>query len=299
MSRFLPAEHYNWFWNNLKELDPNNRIDLNKFRERYRAFEDRLKSGPRFYKRLGQLRNSLSNAFNEAGIELSELPANESELSNINRNLIEDPEEIVHFDLQEPTELQPLEYESVTDYGSAGGEFASTLSAAEEGLGAAGAAAAPSTAAYGAAAGTLGIIGGSVAVIGATRGFTLPGHNYIGPGNDADREEEPVDTDDQIAQVHDKQYQSAKNQEDIYKADEEAIEAFDKDWQESGNLHSLVGKAGLQIKNTVEKHTGILYPPNLPSISGKSLLLWDANMLRIRILLRIKIFHLNHLANIN
>ncbi len=282
MSNFLPAEHYDWFWEELRDKDPNNRVDLNKFRERFLKFQDKLKRGPRFYERLSRLRQSISQAFQNSGIELSELPANSTELYN----LIEDPGENIIFDLQDinDIELQPLEYESVTDYGSAGGEFSATLPAAEAGLGATGAAASTPGAAtiIGGAGATLGAIGLGVGIAGASGGFNLPGHNFIGPGNDADRPEEPIDTDDSIAQIHDKQYQNAKDQQTILKVDQEAIDAFDKDWQESGNWHSLAGKTGLQIKNIVEKKTGVLYPSNLPSISGKCAL-WFRSIRRIKI----------------
>jgi hypothetical protein len=298
MSKFLPAEHYDWFWNELRDRDPNNRVNLNKFRQRFLDFQKRLNRGPRFYERLSKLRQGISQAFENSGIELGELPANNTELYN----LIEDPGEDIIFDLQDINniELQPLEYESVTDYGSAGGEFATSLPAAEAGLGVTGAAtSAPGAGTViGGAGAALGTIGIGVGIVGASGGFNLPGHNFIGPGNDADRPEEPVDTDDSIAQVHDKEYQNAKDQETILRVDQEAIDAFDKDWQENSNWHSLAGKTGLQIKNIVEKKTGVLYPSNLPSISGKCAL-WFRSIRRIKTLVKMLSFLKNPLTNMD
>lgn len=104
-------------------------------------------------------------------------------------------------------------------------------------------------------------------------GYNLPGHYFIGPGNKADRPEDPVDRDDAIAKEHDEKYSKAKTEEDILEADKDAINKFDKDWKETSNLHSLVGKVGLGIKHTIEKHTGVIYPKlTKPSpISGKNI----------------------------
>ena len=104
--------------------------------------------------------------------------------------------------------------------------------------------------------------------IGLSGGATLPGHHYIGPGNDENRPEAPVDQDDYIAQAHDKAYAAAETQEDVIEADRIAIDSFDKDWQETGNIHSLAGRTGLQIKKGVESVIGVKYPSNLPVSSS-------------------------------
>ena len=92
------------------------------------------------------------------------------------------------------------------------------------------------------------------------QGYNLPGHHFIGPGNTADRPESPIDEDDRIAQIHDKEYSSAKSNSDIVTADEKAIQAFDTDYQKTGNKHSLAGRLGLQAKKTVESVIGVQYP---------------------------------------
>ncbi len=91
------------------------------------------------------------------------------------------------------------------------------------------------------------------------RGFTLPGHNFLGPGNPTDTAL-PVDTDDIIARAHDIAYGSATHSEDIVAADHHAISDFNTDWEETGNVHSLGARLGLQLKSGVEAYTGVLYP---------------------------------------
>ncbi len=103
----------------------------------------------------------------------------------------------------------------------------------------------------------------AVVAIGLSGGATLPGHKYIGPGNEEDAGE-PVDEDDRIAAVHDIAYSVAGTQEEVRAADIDAISSFDKDFQETGNIHSALGRTGLQIKKAVEDRVGVLYPSNLP-----------------------------------
>nr|QOD39592.1 ORF1 [uncultured densovirus] len=116
-------------------------------------------------------------------------------------------------------------------------------------------------------------VGAAAAVIGTALGLglsggaTLPGHKYIGPGNEEDLGE-PVDVDDAIARKHDINYGKAKTQEDVVEADEEAISEFYDDWKKTGNIHSVIGSVGLGIKKAVEGKTGVLYPRNLPSKYG-------------------------------
>ena len=97
----------------------------------------------------------------------------------------------------------------------------------------------------------------------ATSGITLPGHHYIGPGNPLNGHQ-PVDKDDEIAKEHDEAYNIAKTSEDVINADKKAIDRFAEDYKKNGNLHSLLGQAGLQIKTAVEQRFGVIYP----SVSG-------------------------------
>lgn len=98
-------------------------------------------------------------------------------------------------------------------------------------------------------------------------GIVLPGHHYIGPGNEADSKNIPVDKDDAIAREHDKAYAASKTAADIRRADEVAIQSFHDDWVSEGNLHSLIGRVGLQTKHAIETYAGVLYP-SLPSVPG-------------------------------
>lgn len=121
----------------------------------------------------------------------------------------------------------------------------------------------------GAQAGFLGTLG--VGAVGAgiiassvqKHGAVLPGHHYIGPGNPLNGQE-PVDKDDEIAKEHDEAYGKAKTSQDVFNADRTAIEKFGADYDTHGNLHSLLGKTGLQIKTAIEQKFGVIYP----SVSG-------------------------------
>jgi hypothetical protein len=105
--------------------------------------------------------------------------------------------------------------------------------------------------------------------IGLSGGANIPGHHYIGPGNDEDGPE-PVDKDDLIAKHHDIAYSKATSKQDVVDADTVAIDAFDQDWRENQNYHSLLGRTGLQAKKAIESVIGVQYPPDLPSsISGE------------------------------
>lgn len=94
---------------------------------------------------------------------------------------------------------------------------------------------------------------------------SFPGHHYLGPGNSLDTAP-PVDRDDAIAQDHDRAYANAHNALDIFEADHEAIAEFNRDWQDTYNVHSLIGAVGLSSKNFVEEH--VLGFPLYPSVSG-------------------------------
>lgn len=99
--------------------------------------------------------------------------------------------------------------------------------------------------------------------------FVFPGHKYLGPGNELDSGE-PVDSDDLIAQEHDKAYDSAECQEDIYRADEIAIFSFIFDWIKNRNWHSALGALGISFKHCTEKvFNRVLYPRLEPSTENE------------------------------
>lgn len=95
------------------------------------------------------------------------------------------------------------------------------------------------------------------------KGFLLPGHNYLGPGNPL--ENGPVKNKaDQIAKEHDHQYNKANYKEDIYEADQQAIWEFADNFKESPNIPSFLGAAGLGTKHLVEKSLNrVFYPQGL------------------------------------
>lgn len=104
------------------------------------------------------------------------------------------------------------------------------------------------------------------------RGYTLPGSDYVGPGNSIPIEaaKNPVD---QIARDHDLKYQEIQEKyrkgqidkssfvAEVKEADREAATRF----AEESGIHAAIGKVGLDVKQTIEKLTGVLYP----SVPGK------------------------------
>lgn len=94
--------------------------------------------------------------------------------------------------------------------------------------------------------------------------YHIPGHNYIGPGTQ-DFNKQPVDDDDTIASAHDRAYSNAKTNEDVRRADRDAI----RDFAAVGGVHGYVGAAGLAIKYGVESLTGVLYP-KIPTREGRA-----------------------------
>lgn len=95
--------------------------------------------------------------------------------------------------------------------------------------------------------------------------FLYPGHNYLGPGNKLENGT-TVDRADKIAKIHDYQYSEAKYKEDIFQADESAIDKFGEDYKYNTSIPSLFGNTLLSAKHSFEKLIGhTVYPFNLPS----------------------------------
>ncbi len=201
-------------------------------------------------RRIGGGRFAIRNAFGE--FHATSL-SSESAFDLAVRNIPAD----VADNLYSVSDTAPLLAESAVGYGSIGT------------IGGGAVAAAPALGEVGIGVGIGVASTGAGLAIGLSGGATLPGHKNIGPGNDPDPE--GVDVDDNIAYTHDIRYGSAVDQEDIVEADIDAIADFDKDFQDTGNIHSVIGRTGLQVKKAVESYTGVLYPPNLPprSIPGK------------------------------
>lgn len=105
-------------------------------------------------------------------------------------------------------------------------------------------------------------------------GLNFPGTKYLGPGNELNRGE-ALSKADRTAQIHDTQYESAKNSEDIRTADKQGQEAFNANLfeglSEPGNLQqvyqSAVGSIGLGTKRIAENFIGDIYP----TFTGKCL----------------------------
>lgn len=91
--------------------------------------------------------------------------------------------------------------------------------------------------------------------------ISIPGHHYSGPGNTL-TDTKPIDKDDHLAQQHDKDYQSAKTDEDIREADREFI-ASNLDLARKGDTHAIVNTLGIGGKYALESLTGVLYKGTL------------------------------------
>lgn len=92
-----------------------------------------------------------------------------------------------------------------------------------------------------------------------------PGHNFLGPGNDAFRPESPVDSDDAIAQRHDIAYATARRKEDIWQADRETFFEFAHDAITNRNWHSAVAAPIIGGKYLLETSLNTtLYPRSMP-----------------------------------
>lgn len=116
--------------------------------------------------------------------------------------------------------------------------------------------------------------------------FTLPGHKYVGPGNDIDIGD-PEDESDEIAELRDIDYECAKSEDYVFKADKKAIADFGgvflRDLKNFDfNFSAFLGTSLLSIKNTVEED--ILHTTLYPWHPGK-----DTNMNRSAYALREKL----------
>lgn len=102
--------------------------------------------------------------------------------------------------------------------------------------------------------------------------LTLPGFNYLGPGNPLESGT-PTNKADAIARTHDYEYDAATSKEDIYKSDLKAIGNFSKnlltDWNPISRFGSTVGAIGLGIKTTVERVKGDTIYPNNKTLAEK------------------------------
>lgn len=114
-----------------------------------------------------------------------------------------------------------------------------------------------------------GIIASSVG--GKEGGYTLPGHDYLGPGNTIGIDA-PKTGSDAVAKEHDVSYsnliydlraghiteeQFVRN---IQQADKKAIEQFAEWYDTTGDWAAFVGKYGLGLKHWIETKVGHLYP---------------------------------------
>lgn len=103
-------------------------------------------------------------------------------------------------------------------------------------------------------------------------GLTLPGYDYIGPGNKVFNEI-PKNPGDVIAQSHDISYSLISNKsalgeiskeefiKQIQDLDDRTGNQFYNEYLVSGNWGSLIGAVGLKAKYAVEKLFGTVFYP--------------------------------------
>lgn len=134
----------------------------------------------------------------------------------------------------------------------------------------------PSAGIVGAIAGTAfgGIIASSVG--GKKGGYTVPGHDYLGPGNTIGIDA-PRSGADAIAKSHDVHYTNLIYQlraglvteeefiKEIQHTDKKHIEEFAEWYDTTGDWGAFIGKYGLGLKHWIEQQVGHLYP----SVTGK------------------------------
>lgn len=104
-------------------------------------------------------------------------------------------------------------------------------------------------------------------------GLVPPPFKYLGPGNTLNVGP-AYNSIDEDAKVHDIQYSQATREEHIFDSDKEFLKKAGDHFIEgisgkgtiSDTIGSVVGLTGIGVKNSIEKHTGVIYPSNL---SGK------------------------------
>jgi len=99
--------------------------------------------------------------------------------------------------------------------------------------------------------------------------FVLPGYKYLGPGNSLEAGE-PVNEADAIARDHDHEYATARNSEDIRRADEKAAKSFGQSLFNKPTFGAFAGAIGLNAKQAVEHYIGVQYPRNMKRTSDQT-----------------------------
>lgn len=94
--------------------------------------------------------------------------------------------------------------------------------------------------------------------------LSLPLHNYFGPGNQLNNGQ-PQSQSDFVAQIHDHRYAIAKEAQDVFNADREAIGEFLS--LVGTDPFAAIGALGLAGKSIIENKFGLIYP-NMSPIGG-------------------------------
>lgn len=98
--------------------------------------------------------------------------------------------------------------------------------------------------------------------------LTLPGYNFLGPGN-TDLSEPVTSEADQVAKTHDEAYSKAPSSDDVREADRKAIGGFISAVPHDP-IGGVIGAAGISSKYLLESLTGVVYPSVPSSFSSDS-----------------------------
>ena len=233
---------------------------LINFRQSFKQLRDKVNSGKisinDFYKRAGKLSQRFNNFAQSTyesfgGRVRARLDVNH-ENSEIRRRY-RPVEEDLEVDTGEEIELF-----NRGEVGPGYGAVESTIGAGTELGGVSTTGSAALTPALALGTGLVTVAGGAALLNKAYQsGIQVPGTNYVGPGNPIDNGP-PTSFVDEDARRHDIEYSQPGT--DIGKSDREAIKRFGDHHAEEGDVTSLLGVAGLEIKQKVEQLAGPIYP---------------------------------------
>lgn len=222
----VPPEHYNKYWDRLG-LEPKEETRLRKrFNRAYNRFRSGRISPTEFDQSLERIHGDTEELLFDAANELEAYEPTGEEI-----------------------ELSEISYDTplldAAEAGSVGAEATVATGGAATELGTLGAGV------------TLAAIGAAIYTKATTAGATVPGTNYIGPGNTLDSGT-PVSGADEDARDHDVAYDKGG---DVSEADTLAINQFGDHFADNHfDIPALLGTVGLSAKKAIEKHTGQLYP---------------------------------------
>jgi Phospholipase A2-like domain len=257
MSKYVPVEHYNWFWDS-NDFGPQETILRNRFNKLYKRYSnstatDRyLNRRPSNYQSYTKFKDSLSKLRHRLN-KLRPGAYNNINDEEIDLDLLEDniADDTVIYDARASTSGATEVGTGIIEAASGGGSTLLTSGASGSVIPVAG----------GLSLGLAGAVTTGLIYNKVTKtGIQVPGTNYIGPGNSINSGK-PVSGADTDAKEHDIAYSNPVVNVPV--VDKIAINKFrDHHIDNPLDIPAVLGDIGLTVKSTVEKHTGQLYPGN-------------------------------------